>query len=357
MAVQGRLQELDGLRGVAAVAVLVEHYTLTHNAFYPDDTPSPWKFTWGEYGVQLFFLVSGFVILMTAERAKSPSDFVISRISRLYPAYWFAVIISSALVLAFDISPLYMEWWQRLANLMMTQRWFLIPNVDLVYWTLAVEMQFYALLLILLIATRCSIRPSLILKAGLTWVMVGLIVALAVGAQTRGIAPSRVDGFTKVLLNITLAEQSALFVGGMFAYLGRRERRFTYLSWAMGGVAVLLAGLIKGIDPAIAVAVVAVLFFWVISQQKVTILRCRPVQFYGRISYSLYVQHAVTGLVLMHLLIPVIGRVPAMLATALIVTLWCWLVHEFVEVRASRVFKGWLLRSRRPVHATAQVQR
>lgn len=341
-----RFRELDGLRGVAAFAVLIGHYTLSHNTVYLGDERSPWEFVWGEYGVQLFFFISGFVILMTAQRAKRASDFVISRVSRLYPAYWAAVVVSSALVMIFKVPHHDMPLWQRFANLMMVQRWFQIPNVDLVYWTLAIEMQFYVLLFIMLVWTKCNITPRHVLFVGLLWVGVGLVVVLLVGAQTRGLAPTNVATPIKILLNVTLAEQAPLFVGGMFAYLGRNDLVFRRLSWVMGGLAVLFAGLVKTPSAALAVAIVAVVFFVVVQRERTGVLLWRPIQFYGKISYTLYIQHAVTGLVLMHLLIPVTGRIAAMIITAVVVTLWCWVMYEIFEVRASRAFKGYLVRVR-----------
>ncbi|MFP3442231.1 hypothetical protein R0K18_31325, partial [Pantoea sp. SIMBA_133] len=85
--------------------------------------------------------------LMTARRASRPSDFVISRAARLYPPYWlslaFAVVILALVqVPGYSLSP-----GQILVNLTMVQRWLLVDDVVDVYWTLAVEMQFYALVL------------------------------------------------------------------------------------------------------------------------------------------------------------------------------------------------------------------
>src|SRR5258706_3339002 len=47
----------------------------------------------GFYAVQLFFIISGFVISLTLEKSNSWRDFAFSRLSRLYPAYWAAVTL------------------------------------------------------------------------------------------------------------------------------------------------------------------------------------------------------------------------------------------------------------------------
>lgn len=154
-----RFRELDGLRGIAASAVVVYHLLGGYDGKFPDEPASQWTFHWGAYGVQLFFMISGFVILMSARRAQRPVDFVISRVSRLYPAYWLAMAGTLLLAWGFGIyaaihRPTVGE---ALANLTMVQRWLLVENVDQVYWTLAVEMQFYAVVFALLVLSRCTL--------------------------------------------------------------------------------------------------------------------------------------------------------------------------------------------------------
>jgi len=83
----GRIQELDSLRGIAAVAVVLYHFTYRFGELYEFQTPPPFQVTLGQYGVQLFFIISGFVIFMTLNRTRRPLDFVVSRFSRLHPTY------------------------------------------------------------------------------------------------------------------------------------------------------------------------------------------------------------------------------------------------------------------------------
>ena len=83
----GRLLELDALRGLAALSVLCFHYTTRYTEFFSPDHPTLFHVPWFKNGVQLFFIISGFVILMTLDKTKRPLDFFVSRISRLYPFY------------------------------------------------------------------------------------------------------------------------------------------------------------------------------------------------------------------------------------------------------------------------------
>jgi peptidoglycan/LPS O-acetylase OafA/YrhL len=149
------LAELDALRGLAAMAVVLFHYFTKFDELFGHSTPPvlmmPWGsangvnlFALGHYGVNLFFMISGFVIFMTLERTKQPMDFVVSRFSRLFPAYWVAVAVTFGVVLVLGLPGKEVSWSQALANLSMVHSFFNVPHVDGVYWTLEVELLFYA---------------------------------------------------------------------------------------------------------------------------------------------------------------------------------------------------------------------
>ena len=139
----GRFRELDVLRGLAALSVVFFHYSF-HGTRYFNNYPF---FFWpGEYGVHLFFVISGFVIYYTIERSRTVQDFLFSRFSRLYPTYWVALAI---LFVWAVLDPARRLWWHAFAvNFTMLQRFVDFPDVDTVYWTLGVELVFYALSLI-----------------------------------------------------------------------------------------------------------------------------------------------------------------------------------------------------------------
>ncbi|TOO76409.1 acyltransferase, partial [Vibrio parahaemolyticus] len=91
------------VRGIAALAVVIYHYLYRYNELYThQDLNLDWAY-WGKYGVQLFFIISGFVIFMSLERVKKPLDFIASRFTRLFPAYWIALIITTLVVYSFGL--------------------------------------------------------------------------------------------------------------------------------------------------------------------------------------------------------------------------------------------------------------
>src|SRR5687768_2708344 len=142
-----RVVELDALRGLAALAVVAFHYTTHYHAMIGHTRPLGFGFPAGNYGVQLFFLISGFVIFMTLERTRTASEFVVSRCSRLFPAYWTAMAITAAVVYTLGMPQQKLPLRDLLLDLTMVQEILGAEHLDGSYWTLGVELFFYAQML------------------------------------------------------------------------------------------------------------------------------------------------------------------------------------------------------------------
>ena len=138
-----RLQELDALRGIAATAVMLFHYTIQYHELF-DQPHSTWSFSPGRYGVQLFFVISGFVIFLSLSRGTSLWDFAANRIIRIYPAYWVCLSITFAAMVANPLPEMNVSLMDAALNASMLNYWLLVPYVDGAYWTLTVELTFYA---------------------------------------------------------------------------------------------------------------------------------------------------------------------------------------------------------------------
>ena len=143
-----RVTEIDLLRIIAALAVVFFHYTFRGYAAgdlsimpYPLLAPIA---KYGYYGVDLFFMLSGFVILMTASNG-SITKFVASRIARLFPAFWICCTITFVAILLIGGKHFSASLSQYLINMTMLNGFFDVPSIDGVYWTLFVEIKFYFL--------------------------------------------------------------------------------------------------------------------------------------------------------------------------------------------------------------------
>lgn len=141
-----RLHALDLLRFIAALTVVLYHYTARGRGWH---TPVQDLFPalhavsqYGWMGVELFFLISGFVICMSSW-GRGVGAFFVSRVARLFPAYLAAVVLTASVMAIWPQFSVNTSKDNVLINLTMLE----IPlggrPVDSVYWTLFVEMRFY----------------------------------------------------------------------------------------------------------------------------------------------------------------------------------------------------------------------
>ncbi|MFG2816498.1 acyltransferase family protein [Streptomyces sp. NPDC048410] len=225
-----RLAALDGLRFLAALSVVFFHFV--------GQTPGGMKFVWGRsyeeifpdahayfafgrLGVELFFLISGFVICMSAW-GRTPRDFFISRVTRLYPMYWVAIAVSASVIYLFDTPFGHPNPRVLFANLTMLQTPLGVDNLDAVYWTLWPELCFY-------------LTFAVVVWKGLTYQRVVIFCGLWTVAAV--LAPAADMPLLSLLVNPTSAP---FFIGGMAFYLMYRFRP-TPLLWGIVGMSWLLA--------------------------------------------------------------------------------------------------------------------
>jgi peptidoglycan/LPS O-acetylase OafA/YrhL len=168
---EARLGDLDALRGLAALSVVLFHYTWRYTDMVPDGTGLPYGLPWAQHGVEVFFGISGFVIFMTLRRTKTIMDFVVARFARLYPAYWVGIVITTLAVALSGMDELRIPAAAVIINFSMLQGHFSLPHVDGAYWSLGVELGFYATMLVIW-RLRLLDRIELVLCA---WVMLRLL--------------------------------------------------------------------------------------------------------------------------------------------------------------------------------------
>lgn len=337
-----RLALLDGLRLVAALGVVLFHWTAWHHGNWgrhgdPAAEAWPWlsQFTAvGALGVQLFFIISGFVILLSSF-GKSPARFIGSRVGRLYPAYWLAVLASSALIFAI---------WPELgaqrepadiwANLTMFQGGLGVGHIDGVYWTLWVEMKFY---LWILAFTLVGMTVRRVLAFAIAWPVLGNALYTGLGAAGQDV------GWVQ---HVFFPEYSALFAGGMALFLLFRFGH-TPLRWAALALNVVLAAWwsagiqrretaeLTGYDYPLAlyVAIVVALFAVVALIVLTPLARVElpGATLAGCLTYPVYLLHQLWGWWVIMLLSPFLPQ-EWVLALALAAVLGtAWAVHRWVE--------------------------
>ena len=208
---QARLPELDLLRFLAACAVMLFHYTFRASLDHAWSGSFPLLSQISKYGylgVHLFFILSGFVILMTAYQ-KDALGFCLARFIRLYPAYWICVTLTTLMLICGGKSHT-LTLPQYLANLTMGQSFIGIRDISGVYWTLAIELKFYFLIFLLLVFRQASRIHY--------WLGVWLLASLILSLQSP-------HGNARFFL---FPEWSSYFIAGSMFFLIYREGLSAY---------------------------------------------------------------------------------------------------------------------------------
>lgn len=141
------LNGLQNLRAVAAYAVVAFH--IVEQLIFGFGLPLP-RFTLGEAGVDLFFVLSGFVMVHVTGASETPGEFLGKRVGRIVPLYWVATTLAIALVL---IMPTALQRADlSLASVIASYAFIPYPDgagilqpILFVGWTLNYEMSFYVL--------------------------------------------------------------------------------------------------------------------------------------------------------------------------------------------------------------------
>ncbi len=282
-----RLGELDALRGLAALAVVLFHFTFRYQQQYPASPAMPLQVGWGAYGVDFFFAISGFVILMTLERCTKAADFLVSRFSRLYPAYWAALAITFTVGLLWPLPGRTVSAGQALVNLSMWQEMVHVPHVDGVYWSLQVELLFYAWMFGLFFFRQLGrVRPVVV-----AW----LLLALGVGLASRWLDHEAPYLLSKLLL----LPYIGMFSIGIVAYRAMSRGGPDGLDLAIWALAVAVEAC-WGASPqgAASACLLTIGVFWLFLSRRLGWLAWRPLAVLGGLSYTLYLLHQNIGYVL-----------------------------------------------------------
>lgn len=209
---------LDALRFAAAMLVCVFHLgfyswasfgsttaeALGHVVSFESLTPFSW---FGWVGVEIFFVISGFVIANSANGA-SPAAFLRGRLLRLYPAAWICATLTLIAIAYFGHHPASDAITPYVRALAL---WPQGPWVDGAYWTLAVEISFYALVFLTLVFRRFSLLP---------WLAVVLTAASVLYATAHMLVLLKWAPETALLRELSGRADNLLLRHGMFFALG-----------------------------------------------------------------------------------------------------------------------------------------
>jgi len=164
--------------------LLLFHFTYVYANKYGFSSPLGFAFPYGKYGVELFFMLSGFVNAMTFVGKRSIKDFAFARAIRIFPSYW-----------AVSTMP----------------RLFGYENFEPVTWTLQIEMLFYATLIIMMM---CGAFKNM-LKSLMIMVTTCLLFCLSASAINSALPNSFLSRPLWIIENVCYMRNMPLFAMGM----------------------------------------------------------------------------------------------------------------------------------------------
>ena len=284
-----RLVDLDALRGVAAFWVVIYHYTFAYGNIEPIHPAI--RVRGGPEAVDLFFMISGYVIAMSLQRSSSAGRFLLARANRLYPAFWFSMLLTFVIL---RLHPL-PGYEQRtiadlLANItMLPETLFGRTRIDTAYWTLEIEVLFYLLMAVLFIA---GLKERLV---ECTIALVALSMLYGLGQHTHH---TLLPDFVAVALNLPNISRFAV---GLCVYdlqrYGFRPKHAILL--AMIPPAVFLNGNVANVVYIVTLGAI----FAAAATGRFAIFKLRPILFLGGISYPLYLVNQLIGFVVLNMLL------------------------------------------------------
>ncbi|WP_079153558.1 acyltransferase family protein [Streptomyces malaysiensis] len=341
-----RLRALDGLRLLAALMVAAYHYGGRDGEITQAWGSSPRAqfptlssyFAYGCLGVQIFFVISGFVICMSGW-GRPLRSFFASRVSRLYPAYWVAIILVTGVFALPWVAYKAVSPSDALVNLTMLQQPLGVDRVLGVCWTLWAELRFYALFALFVVLPGATRHR----------------VVLFCAVWTLGSAFAEASDLP--LLDVVLMpEYSSYFIGGMGIYLLHRFGHDA-LAWGIIGISFLIGqhyairelwhpANVDAFSYRSATAIIAVVAFGYVAVTLIALGKLnwadwRWLTVAGALTYPFYLVHEHLGWVAVwafhqKLGIPSYGTFAL---TVLVMLGLAWVLYRYVEQRLTPMIK------------------
>jgi len=333
-----RVPDLDLLRFVAAAAVVLYHYVTCY--LLPDSPANSFVQVasvvtrYGYLGVDLFFIISGFVILWSS-LSRSAADFVISRSARLFPSFWTGMALTALFTFALrDHAPLVevapLDARTLAANATMLPVLFGAHMIDGVYWTLEIEIRFYAVIFLLLVLRQMKFIDA--------WLWAWLACA-ALGTQFE---------LPWIVKYLTLQPYGPFFVAGCAFYL------ILARGVSVGRCAVVLCAcalcLLESVQqreqfitpdaisgfvvPAVIVSYFAI--FFLIATRCTSGISSKVAYQLGALTYPLYLIHAVIGRLVYEVIKPHLGLAGSLAVMCVLAAALAYAIAATVDVRGRK---------------------
>ena len=280
----------------------------------------------GYLGVELFFLISGYVIFFSA-KDRTPAQFASSRMLRLYPAFLFCMTVTAVVKLFYPIEAGALYTSQVVTNLTMMPRLFGRTEIDGSYWTLAFELCFYALVLIMLLLHQ---RERLE-KMFLIWPVIILLAAPfgstgmpLLGAYYSYFAAGALFAMYKIKRsNWIVMSLLICFYDSLHAYYGNKSP--------------------ADVTPMVNIFAISAfyLFMCLVNNSRIAIMRLPCAKFFGSLTYPVYLIHQVIGTVIIAKFANESNKTVVISLVMLGMLAAAAAIHYFIEVRMHAAWRDW----------------
>lgn len=356
---------IDGLRAFAAIAVVLFHF---YGAV--SQTADSWAWQWvetlfsyGYLGVDVFFVLSGFVISYSIRKGDFSlryfAKFGLRRSVRLDPAYWATILIEITLIyvgiaLFPSLDTQIPDFPTIISHFFYAQNLLGYGDIVSIFWTLCYEFQFYIVLVgVLVLATSAGklIKQTKIINT--TLVIAGVITFVWSLAIFFGPAENPIPG-------LFINRWWQFFLGCLLMLHILRKSPAWRLFSAMG---ILLVAIMldnnSGADNGLATFfVVSVVYVAARTEGMENWLSSALPQFLGTLSYSIYLLHAVVGWRFIKLLHELNGvdfsplqAWAALVAGVAVSVVSAWIMHWLIEAPSHRLSKTIILSEKKEAEA------
>lgn len=339
-----RIVELDVMRALAAISLVLFHFTHVFRVKYGYVDPLGFEYHYGAYGTQMFFMLSGYVNAMSLLRRREPKDFVAARLIRIVPIFWAAIALN---LLLLPIAPLEttISATALAANFILLPKLFGYECIDPVMWTLQIEILFYGLLVVLF----CS---GLLRHPLRTWAALAglsLLVCPLHDWLLETYPSAAITSLVRVVRYGMVLDQVPLFGMGFLLYMIRTRVGALWLNTAaIVGVGAVFHLIDHGKHNPAATLLIT-LFLAACAYGLVPVLRLRVFVYISTISYPLYLFHNNFGCIVIYQLnqsgVPAIVSLAAGIVAVVLLAIW---ITYRVEQPLTRRLRGWWDAVRRP---------
>ena len=345
MKIKKRIYQIDLFRFLAALSVVLYHYLF--KAYNADDVTSlnfieiGGFFKYGYLGVNLFFIISGFVISLSIKN-RSSIKFLISRVSRLYPVYWICVLLTFIVIILFGTQKYTADFIQFLLNLTMFQNYISVENIDGVYWTLFVEMKFYIFIIGLYLILN-KVKQIKFDNLILIWTLLSVIYVFLNELY-----------FFKIINYFFILNWSSYFIAGMTFYQVYKNRLtlkysliiiislFISLYHGISRIDSLEIALNTSFSPYI-IGIIITLFYLLmllVSNNKLNKINSSKLTKLGMLTYPLYLIHQKIGLIIFNNIGNYLNKYLLVISTIIFMIILSFIMSEFYEPRAVNFLKS-----------------